>query len=181
MYFGWNHRIERLLIAASMNEQLSNFKLSLKTLNFVAMANKDLVINNELLSSEQKALGLLMCVAQEYQAKLIKSIAHLGISPLQSNILHVLDYGPDDGLTVKQIKALQIEESPNISRALNKLMEKGLIQKNRSLKDQRIVHIQITEAGKKLHKEADSFSVPAFKLDLSEEDIEQLYTILKKL
>lgn len=145
------------------------------------MANKDLVINDTTATTEQKALGLIMCIAQEYRAKYINSIAHLGISPLQSNILHVLDYGPEEGLTVNEIKKRQVEESPNISRALNKLMDKGLIIKNRNSIDQRVVHIQITPEGRTVHQKADEASIPELTTDLSEKDIEVLYEILKKM
>ncbi len=145
------------------------------------MANKNLVINNPDTNKEQKALGLLICAAQEFQAAAIKSIAHLGISPLQLNMLHVLDKGPDKGLTVNQIKKFMIEESPNVSRALNKLMDKELIVKIRDKVDQRVVHIQITDKGRKLHAEADSVMVPNMRLDLPESDINTLYDILLKL
>ncbi|MCT4639765.1 MAG: MarR family transcriptional regulator [Bacteroidales bacterium] len=145
------------------------------------MANKKLVINNPDTTKEQKALGLLICAAQEFQAVAIKSIAHLGISPLQLNMLHVLDKGPEKGLTVNQIKKFMIEESPNVSRALNKLMDKELIVKTRDKVDQRVVHIQITDKGRKLHAEADGVMVPNMKLDLPESDIDTLYDILLKL
>jgi len=39
---------------------------------------------------------------------------------------------------------------PNVSRLLNKLMEKGLIQKERNLSDQRVVYVKLTPAGEKL-------------------------------
>ncbi|KXX66736.1 MarR family winged helix-turn-helix transcriptional regulator [Flammeovirga sp. SJP92] len=145
------------------------------------MANKDLVLNNEYANTEQKTVGLLACVAQEIQAKYIKVLSPLGVSPLQSNIIHVLDLGPEKGLTVNEIKKLQFEESPNISRALNKLMDKGYIIKNRNKVDQRVVYIQITDEGRKLHKKCDEVSASVFKLDLPDKDIEALFQILKKL
>lgn len=146
-----------------------------------SMANKDLVLNNEHATLEQKTIGLISCVAQEIQAKYIKALLPWGVSPIQLNILHVLDYGPKEGLTVSQIKKLQVEESPNISRALNKLMDKGYIIKNRNKIDQRVVHIQITNQGRKIHKECDEASVSLIKLNISDENIETLFEILKKL
>ncbi|QZT38758.1 MarR family transcriptional regulator [Halosquirtibacter xylanolyticus] len=145
------------------------------------MANKELVINNPTMNLEQKTIRLLGCVAQEFQAKYIKALAPLGLSPLQTNILHVLDYGPKEGLTVNQIKKLQIEESPNISRALNKLMDKGFIIKNRNSPDQRVVQIQITEDGRVLHEKADELTASLLQLDLSENEMETLYGILRRL
>jgi DNA-binding MarR family transcriptional regulator len=60
-------------------------------------------------------------------------------------------------------------------------MDKELIVKTRDKVDQRVVHIQITDKGRKLHAEADGVMVPNMKLDLPESDIDTLYDILLKL
>lgn len=128
-----------------------------------------------------KALGLLMCTAQEYNARMNRAIKDLGVSQLQVNILHVLSEAPAEGLTVNHIKKFMIDESPNLSRALNKLMANKLIIKNRSEVDQRVVHIQITDEGRKLHEDADLLLLPELNIDLPKEDIDKLYEILLKL
>jgi DNA-binding MarR family transcriptional regulator len=145
------------------------------------MANKDLIINNPQLPKKFKALGLLMCTAQEINVKMDRALKPFGISQSQLQILHILSEVPNGILTVNQIKKFMIDESPNLSRALNKLMASKLIIKNRSEEDQRVVYIQITEKGIKLHKEADELLIPAFNLDLPKEDIDKLYEILLKL
>jgi DNA-binding MarR family transcriptional regulator len=145
------------------------------------MANKDLIKNNEFLNKKQKALGLLLCVAQEVNSSMDKAVKPIGLSPLQVNILHVLDYAPEKGLTVNQIKQSMVEESPNVSRALNKLMEKKLITKKRSKQDQRIVHIKITEDGRNLHQIADEHLLKAMHISLSDEDADKLYEIMSKI
>jgi DNA-binding MarR family transcriptional regulator len=145
------------------------------------MANKDLVINNPDLTVEQKVLGLIMCIAQETNGAMNNSIKHLGVSVLQVNILHILSYAPEGKLTVNQIKKFLIDESPNVSRALNKLMTAGYIVKNRSEKDQRVVHIEITEEGRNMHIEADKCLIPSVDFKLEKTDAEKLFEILKKM
>lgn len=142
------------------------------------MVNRDRIINNSYANLEQKTLGVLFCVAQEIHAKYMKALLPFGLSPLQLNILHVLDHGPKEGLTVNQIRKMQIEENPNISRVLNKLMEKGYIIKSRNKLDQRVVYIQITEQGLALHRKCDKVSSSILKLDLPDDDIESLFTLL---
>lgn len=73
-----------------------------------------------------------------------------------------------------------IDESPNVSRALNKLMDANLIEKQRDEVNQRVVYIHITQAGEDAHIHADT-QLMSVKLDMTETDAEQLYALLKKL
>lgn len=144
------------------------------------MANKDLVINSEG-TLDQKTFALFLCIAQEKSSEINRALRHMGISFLQSNILHVLDSVEGGKLTVNQIKSVLVDDSPNVSRSLNKLMEKGYIIKERSLEDQRIVNILITDEGRNAHKKADEALLPVFSLNLTEDDLQKLYDILLKM
>lgn len=143
------------------------------------MANKQLIIDapGEI---KQKALGLLLCSAQEKNSEINRALKPYDISFLQSNILHILDYSPTGSLTVNQIKKFMVDDTPNVSRSLNKLMDKGYIVKERSLEDQRVVHIVITDSGREVHKKADIALENVFTLDISDEDAQTLYDILCK-
>lgn len=103
-----------------------------------------------------------------------------GLSLIQLEILHVLSKAPDKYLTVNQIKKMMVDESPNVSRALNKLMDAMLIEKQRDSEDQRVVYIHITEAGEQAHIDADKELVTV-NLDFAPGDAEKLYELLKKL
>src|SRR6266403_1001597 len=48
------------------------------------------------------------------------------------------------------IRERLIDRMPNVSRLLNKLMDKGLIKKDRDLSDQRVVYIKLTPEGLKI-------------------------------
>jgi DNA-binding MarR family transcriptional regulator len=145
------------------------------------MSRKKLLIEDEHLNQEQKALGLILCVAQDYQSALNKSVANMGISLLQAQILNALIRAPESKLTVNQIKDRMFDDSSNVSRALNKLMNQELIKKKRSRKDQRVVHIQITQKGKAMHEVAENSMVPLLKLPLSQDEITQLFELLRKV
>jgi DNA-binding MarR family transcriptional regulator len=145
------------------------------------MANKHLIIDADY-PLEQKVLALLVCTAQEITSEMTKSIKPLGLSLTQLQILHSLCEVPEGRLTVNQIKKVMIEDSPNVSRSLNKLMDNGHIVKERNLDDQRVVHISVTESGRKIHVEADKLLMQSgARLNLNTEEQEQLYNLLAKM
>ncbi|WP_281558194.1 MarR family transcriptional regulator [Thalassomonas sp. RHCl1] len=143
------------------------------------MAKKELIINSDL-SVEQKVFGLLACIAQEQKAEVSRLLKPTDLSMVQLMLLHSLAHAPKKTLTVNQLKQTMIDESPNVSRALNKLSDKGYIIKNRCEKDQRTVFITITEEGGKAHNEGDSYLMN-MSLDIDKQELEQLYRILQKI
>lgn len=143
------------------------------------MGNKDLIIHSNL-SLEEKTMALLVCTAQEQTAKMLRNIKHMNLSLLQVQILHVLSYADGGCLTVNQIKELMVDESPNVSRSLNKLMENEYITKERTLEDQRVVHITITDAGRRAHEDADK-ELMKVSLGLPKDACQRLYEILSRI
>lgn len=144
------------------------------------MANKKLIINSDM-STEQKVIGLLSCIAQEQKVEMTRLIRPTSLSLLQLQLLHALSFAPDGTLTVNQLKAAMIDDTPNVSRTLNKLVEAGYITKERSTEDQRTVYITITEAGHKAHKDADKQILKHVSLGLTDKETELLYKLLLKL
>jgi len=143
------------------------------------MANKKLIIESQM-TIEEKAMALLMCTAQDLTSQMLKDIKHLNLSLTQLQILHALSFSPKWILTVNQIRWAMIEDNPNVSRSINKLVENKYVTKTRDKKDQRVVYIKITETWKKAHKEADK-EIMKSSLNLSKEDFETLYKILLKV
>ncbi len=74
----------------------------------------------------------------------------IDLSLQQLNVLAILKGQPDRTATVNVIRNRMIDRMPNVSRLLNKLMEKKLISKDRDLSDQRVVYIKLTEKGEKV-------------------------------
>lgn len=143
------------------------------------MANKNLIIDSDW-EMDQKLVALLMCTAQEMSAEITRNLRQFNLSFIQLQILHVLSESEEGLLTVNQIKNLMIDDSPNVSRALNKLMDSRHVIKERSKTDQRIVYIEITASGRKMHEDADREIVKT-ELKLSSAEKEKLYDILIKV
>jgi DNA-binding MarR family transcriptional regulator len=104
----------------------------------------------------------------------------VGLSLQQLNVLSILDGQPDKTATVNLIRERMIDRMPNVSRLLNKLMEKGLITKERDLSDQRIVYIKLTLQGQKTKvKGRELFDSIGFQID--NEHAELLNSLLDKI
>jgi DNA-binding MarR family transcriptional regulator len=103
-----------------------------------------------------------------------------GISPQQYNILRILN-GANEPLKVQVIKDRMIERSPNATRLMDKLCAKKLIDRIPCPEDRRVVHITITDKGKKLLNEiSDNFNDEISK-NINESEATQLSDLLDKL
>ena len=72
----------------------------------------------------------------------------------QFNILRILR-GASDAINVNTVKDRMIEKSPNTTRLMDKLIDKGLIERIRCEKDRRVVYVKISENGLAILSEID--------------------------
>lgn len=102
----------------------------------------------------------------------------------QFNILRILR-GAGNGiyLSVNTIKSRMVEISPNTTRLMDKLLDKKLIERERSTNDKRIVNVSITKLGMNLLAEIDNHFDEELVMSniLSNEEAELLSDILDKL
>ena len=104
----------------------------------------------------------------------------VGLSLQQLNALSILDGQPNKTATVNVIRERLVDRMPNVSRLLNKLMEKGFIEKERNLTDQRIVYIKLTPKGAEVkQKGRELFDNIGFEMD--NDQAELLNTLLDKM
>ena len=102
------------------------------------------------------------------------------ISEQQYNILRILR-GAKQSITVNTVKDRMVQKSPNITRLMDKLCDKSLIDRVRCENDRRVVYVQINEKGLALlHKiKMDDFENSMNKI--SEKEAEILNELLDKL
>ena len=72
----------------------------------------------------------------------------------QFNILRILR-GAKDVMAVNTIKERMVEKSPNTTRLMDKLIDKGLISRERCENDRRVVYVKITKKGLDLLSKLD--------------------------
>jgi DNA-binding MarR family transcriptional regulator len=104
----------------------------------------------------------------------------VGLSLQQLNVLAILKGQPNHTATVNLIRERLIDRMPNVSRLLNKLMDKGLIKKDRDLSDQRVVYINLTSEGLKAAlKGRELFN--KVRYGINDEQAELLNNLLDKI
>jgi len=143
------------------------------------VANKQKVYKSDF-PIRDKAAVLVGCTAQEIANFVERTLKEFDLSRAQLNVLHFLDTAAQDKMTVNELRETLIDDSPNVSRVLNKMMDKGLVRKERQSDDQRVVHITLTEKGRRLHKQADQ-KIGVHNVKLSPQECRVLIELLMKI
>lgn len=143
------------------------------------MANKQKVYEADY-GVRDKAAVLIGCTAQEIDNFVERALKEFDISRAQLGVLHFLDVEGSESMTVNRLREILIDDSPNVSRILNKMVDKGLVRKERQLEDQRVVHISLTEKGRQLHAQADQ-KILGHNVRLSPQECQVLIELLMKI
>ncbi|SHL93689.1 MarR family winged helix-turn-helix transcriptional regulator [Mucilaginibacter sp. OK098] len=114
------------------------------------MKIEDEIKQNQFHIPQHKAGMNIIFTANWLLNEIAVSLKPIGLSLQQLNVLTILKGQPDFTATVNLIRERLIDRMPNVSRLLNKLMDKGLIKKDRDLSDQRVVYIKLTAEGETL-------------------------------
>jgi DNA-binding MarR family transcriptional regulator len=135
-------------------------------------------IKHDFLSPQQRALTNIIFTSNWVLNTLALALKPTGLSLQQFNALSILYGQPSQTATVNLIKDRLIDRMPNTSRLLNKLMEKGLIVKERNANDQRVVYVKLTPKGAKLKEQAREM-VDEIVTNLSDLQANQLNDLLE--
>lgn len=99
----------------------------------------------------------------------------------QFNILRILR-GAGEGISVQTVKERMLEPSPNTTRLIDKLAEKGFVVRMQSSSDKRVRNLVITEQGLAILSQVDEvFDEMSLKDNLTQQEAKQLNTLLDKL
>jgi len=118
-------------------------------------------IQSEFESEKIKALINIKYTANWLNSKENNFFKPYGISPQQYNILRILR-GAKKEIKVQLIKNRMIERAPNATRLMDKLCEKGLIERTRCKEDRRVVYVVITKNGLSLLTKIDTHGNVSF-------------------
>ncbi|MCR9173249.1 MAG: MarR family transcriptional regulator [bacterium] len=138
-------------------------------------------IQSKFPSSQVKAIVNLRYTANYVGAIQNSFMSNFGLTLPQFNILRILR-GAGTEITVNTVKDRMIEKSPNTTRLMDKLIDKGLISRTRCSDDRRVVFVKITQEGLDLLSKIDvKFEDEGGKFvpkQLSDEDAEKLSDLL---
>jgi DNA-binding MarR family transcriptional regulator len=107
-------------------------------------------------SPAHEATLALLKTADLITRTLARAIEPHGITAQQYNVLRILRGAAPDPLPTLEIGDRMIEQTPGITRLLDRLEAKGLVTRERCRSDRRQVHCRITDAGLALLADLDA-------------------------
>ncbi|HEY6302528.1 MAG TPA: MarR family transcriptional regulator [Terriglobales bacterium] len=104
---------------------------------------------------EQEAYLSLLRTADALQAQVETRLKEFGLTGTQYNALRILRGAGSEGLPCREIGERMITHDPDITRLLNRLEDRGFVERTRARHDRRVICGKITTAGLKLLREMD--------------------------
>lgn len=101
-------------------------------------------------SIHTEALVALLRTADLAWESIRRELAPHGLSLQQYNVLRILRGAGRQGLGTYEVAARMVSRAPNITRLVDKLEDKGLLERARSRSDRRVVELRISSAGRRL-------------------------------
>jgi len=108
-------------------------------------------------SEQQKAMLNILFTAGWFRNRQVELFKPFDISPQQYNILRILR-GAQNRVNMHCVKERMIDRSPNATRLTDKLIAKGLVERERCEEDRRVVYVRISEKGRELLRRIDEQS-----------------------
>ncbi len=106
-------------------------------------------------SKAQEAAVTLLRTADVVRRHVGGVIERNGVTLQQYNVLRILRGAEPEGLPTLEIASRMIEQAPGITRLLDRLERKKLVERRRKADDLRCVHCRITAAGRALVGQLD--------------------------
>jgi len=101
-------------------------------------------------TAEEEAAVSLERTAGSLEWRLTERLKPYGISPTQYNALRILRGAGKQGWACSEIAERMINRDPDITRLLDRLERRGLVERSRDKKDRRVITARITSAGLEL-------------------------------
>ena len=106
-------------------------------------------------SREAEAYLSLLRTSDALQTQVESQLKKFGLTGTQYNALRILRGAGQEGLPCREIGERMITRDPDITRLLDRLEDRGFVQRTRARHDRRVIYGKITGAGLKLLREMD--------------------------
>lgn len=133
--------------------------------------------------NEFQKMGInIIYTANWLNEKIAQILSNEKITQQQYNILRILR-GSDCPLSTLQIRERMLDKMSDTSRIVDRLLVKGLVEKNACLKDKRLVDITLSKKGAELIEKLDECNdkIDAFLKGVSEKDAQLINQTLDKI
>lgn len=130
-----------------------------------------------------EAYASLLKAAEDLQRGFVELLKAHELSPAQYNVLRVLRGAGAAGLACREVAERLIQHDPDITRLLDRLETRGLVERARERADRRVVRTRITKAGLALIAALDAPVDALHEKQLGHmppDRLEQLSTLLRE-
>ena len=124
----------------------------------------------------QKLIVNLLYTSGWVESQMIRSLKAFDLSPQQFNILRILRGKSPESMCLNDIGARMLDKNSNVSRIIEKMVQKELVERKVSATDRRYSELRITELGLKKLEEIDQRE-PRFDELLSSLSDEMIQTL----
>ena len=97
---------------------------------------------------ELLAFDLLLRTGNELDQQLAQLLKPAGVTPAQYNVLRILHAAGSVGIPCGELSARLVRHDPDVTRMLDRLEARGLVERSRDTVDRRVVLARLTEAGR---------------------------------
>ena len=104
-----------------------------------------------------------------------------GITGTQYNVLRILRGAEPDGLCRNEVSQRLLNRMPDATRLLDRMEESGLVTRERSTSDRRLVTTRITKKGREIVDSLDESADEQHEKALGHMSEQQLRTLIKLL
>jgi DNA-binding MarR family transcriptional regulator len=132
-------------------------------------------------SLEEEAYLSLERTSAVLRHALAESLKAYGITGTQLNVLRILRGAQPDGLCRNEIGDRLVAQVPDVTRLLDRMEEAGLVVRERSAEDRRLVRTRITEQGLALLARLDEPLIALHAQQLGHLTPERLRTLIDLL
>jgi DNA-binding MarR family transcriptional regulator len=135
-------------------------------------------------SVQEEAVLSIVRTADLVSLPMNEVLRSVDLSPSQYNILRILRGAGEQGLPCGEIGERMVRRDPDVTRLLDRLVKRGVVQRLRDETDRRIVRASISREGLALLESLDHPVVDTLKQSLShmsQQKLRQLIELLEEL
>ena len=130
------------------------------------------------------AFDLLLRTGNELDQQLAQLLKPSGVTPAQYNVLRILHDAGTSGIPCGELSARLVRHDPDVTRMLDRLETRGLVERSRDTADRRVVLARLTEGGRDvlrtLARSVAALHARQFE-PLSEAEFRQLVALVGRL
>src|SRR5258705_13961324 len=98
-------------------------------------------------SREQEAYLSVLRTADALQSQVEAKLKEFGLTGTQYNALRILRGAGPEGIPCSEIGERMITRDPDVTRLLDRLQKRGLVERSRGKQDRRVIFAAVTPAG----------------------------------